>query len=54
MAADGCFIDANLLVLLVVGSVGRDLITKHRRLEEYTGDDYDVLITYWGSLTERL
>ncbi len=48
MAADGCFIDANLLVLLVVGSVGRDLITKHRRLEDYTGDDYDVLIHLLG------
>ncbi len=40
----GLFIDANLLVLLVVGSVGRDLIAKHRRLKEYTAEDYDTLV----------
>ena len=36
--------DANLLVLFVVGSVGRDLISKHRRLQEYTAEDYDLLL----------
>lgn len=45
MARVGLFIDANLLVLLVVGSVGRDLITKHRRLRgAYTAEDYDILV----------
>ncbi len=44
MARAGVFIDSNLLVLLVVGSVGRDLITKHRRLQTYTADDYDILV----------
>ncbi len=44
MAPVGFFIDANLLVLLVVGSVGRDLIAKHRRLREYAEEDYDILI----------
>ena len=39
----GYFIDANLLVLLVVGRVGRELIAKHRRLRGYTGEDYDLL-----------
>ena len=48
MARDGFFIDTNLLVLLVVGSVGRDLIAKHRRLEDYTGEDYDALIDLLG------
>ncbi len=43
MARAGVYIDSNLLVLLVVGRVGRDLITKHRRLREYTADDYDIL-----------
>ena len=43
MARTGVFVDSNLLVLLVVGSVGRDLIAKHRRLREYTADDYDIL-----------
>ena len=40
----GYFLDANLLVLLVVGSESRDLISKHRRLEDYTVEDYDMLI----------
>lgn len=44
MALSGYFIDANLLVLLVVGSVGRELIAKHRRLQEYTVEDYDALL----------
>ena len=40
----GLFIDSNLLVLLTVGSVGRDLIAKHRRLREYTAEDYGILV----------
>ena len=44
MAHAGVFIDSSLLVLLVVGRVGRSLITKHRRLREYTGNDYDILV----------
>ena len=44
MAPAGLFIDANLLVLLVVGSVGRDLIAKHRRLREYTAEDYEIVV----------
>ena len=44
MACAGVFIDSSLLVLLVVGSTGRDLIEKHRRLREYTVEDYELLI----------
>ena len=45
MARAGLFIDASLLVLLVVGSVGRELISKHRRLRgAYTAEDYDILV----------
>ena len=40
----GHFLDSNLLVLLIVGSVGRDLISKHRRLQGYTAEDYDLLL----------
>ncbi len=43
MPVRGYFIDANLLVLLVVGSESRDLISKHRRLEAYTAEDFDIL-----------
>ena len=42
----GLFIDANLLVLLIVGSVGRDLIAKHRRLRAYSAEDFDILIDF--------
>ena len=31
-------------MLLIVGSVGRDLIAKHRRLRAYTIEDYGILI----------
>ena len=40
----GLFIDAGLLVLLIVGSVGRNLIEKHRRLRGYSVEDFDILI----------
>lgn len=40
----GYFLDTNLFVLLVVGSESRDLITKHRRLEHYSPEDYDTLL----------
>ena len=38
------FIDANLIVLLVVGLVGRDLIGRHRRTRAFAVEDYDRLI----------
>lgn len=37
-------IDANLLVLLVVGKTGRQLISKHRRLRKFETQDYDRLV----------
>ena len=40
----GYFLDANLLVLLVVGSESRDIIPRHRRLEHYSPEDYDILL----------
>jgi hypothetical protein len=49
VATGGLFIDTNLLVLLTVGSVGRDLIAKHRRLREYTAEDYDLLLNLLGN-----
>ena len=52
MAPVGLFIDANLLVLLVVGSAGRDLIAKHRRLKAYTTEDYDILVDRLGQVDQ--
>ena len=43
MPVTGFLVDANLLVLLVVGNVNPDLIAKHRRLDGYTAADYLAL-----------
>ena len=37
-------VDANLLVLLVVGTVNRDRIEKFKRTSRYTNADYDLLL----------
>ncbi len=44
MPRTGLFIDANLLVLFVVGSVDHELIRKHRRLRGFTAEDYERLV----------
>lgn len=44
MARRGIFIDANLLVLLVVGATDQELIPKHRRLRRFMVEDYERLI----------
>jgi hypothetical protein len=36
-------LDSHLLLLLVVGSASREYIAKHRRLREYTEDDFVLL-----------
>ena len=50
----GYFLDANLLVLLVVGSESRNLIAKHRRLAHFSADDYDVLAEFLENADELL
>ena len=44
MVSSGLFIDANLLVLFVAGSVDQDIIHRHRRLREFTQEDFGVLV----------
>ncbi len=44
MPPTGYFIDSNLLVLYVVGSEGRYLIPKHKRLKGYSAEHYDLLL----------
>ena len=39
-------IDANLLVLLVVGAVDRRLVGKHRRVRRFEPEDYDLLLEW--------
>lgn len=44
-------IDTNLLVLLIVGSASRSLISGHRRLNGYSLDDFDQLTTLLGGFS---
>ena len=37
-------VDANLLVLLVVGATDRSLIAKHKRLSAFDAEDYNCLV----------
>jgi hypothetical protein len=41
-------VDANLLLLLVIGTASTELIGKHKRLREYGIDDYRLLIDAIG------
>ena len=40
----GAFLDTNLLVLLIVGSVDRGQVERHRRTKRFTVEDYDRLV----------
>ena len=51
MSAQSILIDANLLVLLVVGRTRRSLIADHKRLSSFTAEDYDLLLSVIGSRT---
>jgi hypothetical protein len=37
-------IDTNLLVLFIVGAASKEYITKHKKLTEFTVQDYEVLV----------
>ena len=54
MRANEAFIDANLLVLLIVGSVDRRQVGKHRRARHFTLEDYDLLSRTIGVLKRVL
>lgn len=54
MPAAEAFIDANLLVLLVVGSVDRRQVGKHRRARRFTPEDYDRLLEMIDALKRIL
>jgi hypothetical protein len=41
---DGVVLDTNLLVLLVVGSVPRNYIGRHKRLSQYSEADFELLV----------
>lgn len=43
-AQRGYFVDAMLLVLLAAGRADRRIIERHRRLDDYSADDFNVLV----------
>ena len=43
MKCDRLLLDANVLLLWVVGIVSRDYIPHHKRLEAFSGADFDLL-----------
>lgn len=43
MPLSGYFTDANLLVLLVAGDTDPHIITRHKRLKQFTVNDYRIL-----------
>jgi hypothetical protein len=45
-------VDANLLLLLVVGMTDREFISKHKRLRAFTAEDYDLLQVQLSVATE--
>ncbi|MGP0093006.1 MAG: PIN domain-containing protein [Xanthobacteraceae bacterium] len=50
--ADVVVIDTNLLVLLMVGSASRDYIRKHKRLTEFSTDDFELLVELIGQFSQ--
>lgn len=42
-------IDSNLLLLFIVGTTNRNLITRHRRLKAFSLEDFDLLCQLIGS-----
>ncbi len=45
-------VDSNLLLLLVVGMTSRDYVEKHKRLKEFTIEDFDLLQEQLSVATE--
>ena len=55
MAASGVFVDANLLVLLVVGLTDKNLISKHKRVQrKFDANDFEVLCSLLGQFPRLL
>lgn len=50
----GLFLDANLIVLLVVGAISRHLVARHKRTNAYTARDFDLLVEFAGQFQRRV
>ena len=47
-------IDTSLLVLLVVGRTGEEIIGKHKRTKTFSKEDYELLLELIGNFNERI
>lgn len=54
MGGISLIIDANLLVLFVVGTTNRSLVAKHKRLKAFSLEDFDLLSRLVESAAEVL
>lgn len=52
MRPSGYFIDTNLLMLFIVGGVGEELITRHRRLQKFDVGAYRILQNLLGRVEQ--
>ena len=50
----GCYVDANLLLLLVVGTTDQALIRRHLRLQAFDALDYELLVGLLSSFQQVL
>ena len=50
MISKSIYLDANLLVLLVVGETDSKIISKHKRLSEFDEEDYERLVGLLGHM----
>lgn len=51
---DALFVDTNLLLLLIAGSVGEDKIEQFRRARSYSQDDFRLLRSFVGGFRRML
>ena len=54
MIPKNVYLDANLLVLLVVGETDSKIIAKHKRLSEFDEEDYERLVELVGRMGQIL
>ena len=50
---NGVLVDTNLLVLLIVGSVNRERVSKFKRTSDYSSADWDLLTGIFEQISSR-
>ncbi|MFN3326862.1 MAG: hypothetical protein ACK5AZ_25495 [Bryobacteraceae bacterium] len=50
---NGVLVDTNLLVLLVVGSVDRERVSRFKRTSDYSSADWDLLTGILEQISQR-